>query len=256
MNECMRTPMKWHKYLLLAHYCLTTRERLGREIRRYSITERARVMQDITHALTVGGDQTLYVIKLVSPDVCGQLPNCRVLNPSDLPTLERFLDIDADCDYTEVWCCPTNMSPFARNLAGRLAFEDGWRGAQTLEQVWRTSPRLLEAVTCPHNDGCRWPYLRAHRMGWGWRFEIEDLFVPRDWTQPASDVEAEAREAMIQVDAERERVETFANMLTKTGVRSFSVEYKIVGAELWFIDWDTPDDSRVMRSLGDLSILL
>ena len=254
-HERKRVPLKWQKYLLLAHFGLTTRERLAREVRRYTIGERARLVEDLSRNLVAGDASNLYVVKLVCPDAAGQLPNYRVWKRADLPGLTLFLRDACKSSYTEAWCCSTCVATSRRSLAGRLAFLDGCDGPQTLEQVWRCSPRMLEEVTHAPNSRFNWPYMRACRVKWGWRFRVEHLSIPKDWPQSEGAVLAETREAMIMLDGTREPISIFADALATSGITCFSMEYKIVGSALWFIDWDTSDDRKAMRSFRDLPLL-
>ena len=52
------------------------------------------------------------------------------------------------------------------------------------------------------------------------------------------------------IEQEREKLEAFCAFLDSFSFKAYSLEYKIVGAQLKFIDWDTPNDRKVLRSLG------
>jgi hypothetical protein len=50
------------------------------------------------------------------------------------------------------------------------------------------------------------------------------------------------------VEQEREKLSAFCEFLDSFSFKAYSLEYKIVGSQLKIIDWDTPDDRRVLGS--------
>jgi hypothetical protein len=134
------------------------------------------------------------------------------------------------------------------SVAGRFIFTplDSDR-EHSVEQVWRCSPRLLEQVS----RHLPFPYLRASRYSWGWPFTIEGVQIPRHW--PLDDpptLVSEFFESMRLFERQRDSIEVFLAFLNSFGFRAYSLEYKIVGAKLNIIDWDTPDDRLVLASVG------
>jgi hypothetical protein len=50
------------------------------------------------------------------------------------------------------------------------------------------------------------------------------------------------------IEQEKEKLEAFCTFLDSFSFKAYSIEYKIVASQLKIIDWDTPDDKRVVRS--------
>ena len=51
---------------------------------------------------------------------------------------------------------------------------------------------------------------------------------------------------MRRVEQEREKIATFCEFLDSFSFKAYSREYKIVASKLKIIDWDTPNDKRVL----------
>lgn len=252
----MSIPIKWKKYLLLANYGLTTLDKLNSEIHRYRWKDFPIVVEELRQKFSVQqGDSNLFVVKLVSANAVGQLPNFRLTLPTQLPNLMRFLQETPQHNFEEVWYCETQIDVSLLSVAGRLAFYDGFDGPQILEQVWRCSPRLIETMTHGNKEGFNWPYVRATRPAWAWRFCVEELYCPRNSEQGETAIRQEMWNTMHLLERAREQLGIFATDLVSAGVSSFSFEYKIIGNSLWFIDWDTTDDAKVMRRFHDMPVL-
>jgi hypothetical protein len=243
-----REPLKWIKYLLLVQFGFVKREELERDIRRYSRAEQRQVIRDIrADLLSEGkhGRRYLYVIKLVSTELSGRLPNLRVEGLEDLKGVSRFFADHEQGSHVEIWFCRTRVDENVLSVAGRFVFtpRDGGQ-EQSVEQVWRCSPRLLEQVS----DTPRYPYLRASRYSWGWPYSVEDVRLPTLWGVDRSGLINEFLWSMRLFERERETTEVFLAFLDSFGLRAYSIEYKIVGSKLTIIDWDTPDDRLIVTN--------
>ena len=203
-------------------------------------------MQDIAldlHSESLTGRRNLYVVKLVSFELSGRLPNFRIEQLEDIKGLPEFFLRNEDTNYVEVWYCRTRVDEDVFSVAGRFVFADeGNARTQSVEQVWRCSPRLLEYYT-PNFD---YPYVRASRYSWNWRYSVEHVRMPKKLGIDRSDLMREFYESMRMFEREREQISTFLSFLDSFGFRAYSIEYKIVGSRLNVIDWDTPDDRKVI----------
>lgn len=248
MTSELEYPLKWTKYLMLAQFGLISRDELEQDIKRYKRFEVQRLIVDLRRDLRVEcqrGRRNLYVIKLVSLDLSGRLPNFRVEMRPDIDRLPAFLAAHENFDYVEIWFCRTRVDENVFSVAGRFVFteEDGER-SQCVEQVWRCSPRLLENYT----KGFKYPYVRATRLSWGWPYTVKHLHLPRRSSFKRPSLMQEFFTSMRFVERERESICTFLVFLDTFGYRAYSLEYKVVGSRLSIIDWDTPNDKAAIAT--------
>jgi hypothetical protein len=191
----------------------------------------------------------LYVVKLIPHGLGGRLPNYRLEAVSDLEGLRDFFAAYEAFDYTEIWYCRTRIDVDVLSVAGRFVFTptDDHR-TQAVEQVWRCSPRLLEYY-CPE---FQYPYLRGSRYSWGWPYEVEAIHVPNELNETTEQLLIDFRYAMRMFESMRERISLFLELLDSFGFTAYSLEYKLAGSRLQIIDWDTPDDGRVIRGVTNI----
>jgi hypothetical protein len=130
-------------------------------------------------------------------------------------------------------------------VAGRIVFgAANTGGTQLVEQLWRGSPRLLET----YSDDFAFPYVRASRYSWGWPFSVEHVHLPRKSAFSNLQLRSEFAYAMGCIEQEREKITKFCAFLDSFSFKAYSLEYKIVASRLKIIDWDTPNDMRVLAS--------
>ncbi len=239
-------PIKWSKYLLLVEFGFLTMNELRSDIRRYQRSDKARFMAHFSsevRRVSRNSVKHLFVVKLVPLGWGGQLPNYRVEGVADLKGLPIFLKSFEDFDYVEVWYCRTRIDRNVFSVAGRFLFtpRDDHR-TQSVEQVWRCSPRLLEH----YSSEFQYPYVRASRYAWGWPYAIEAVHASSGKDQNGVELVKEFRLAMQVVERMREQISLLLRFLDSFRFAAYSIEYKLVGSHLQIIDWDTPDDRRVI----------
>lgn len=238
---------------MLVQYGFIKLEELERDIRRYGRSEERQVIRDIRSDLRSEqqrGRRHLYVIKLVSIDLAGRLPNFRVESLEDLKQVSRFFADHEQDNHVEIWFCRTRVDDNVFSVAGRFVFTPcDSDQEQSVEQMWCCSPRLLEQVS----ESIRYPYLRASRYSWGWPYSIEDVRIPTSWNIDQPGLEKEFLWSMRLFEREREPAEAFLAFLDSFALRAYSIEYKIVGSKLTIIDWDTPDDRLIVTNSNTLS---
>lgn len=243
------SPLKWNKYELLVKYGLIGETELRHQVARFSLNDTERLIADIDLQLTASKDASasLFVIKLVSQHATGQLPNYRVTSRSDLSGLRTF--ISRATDHVEIWCCRTPIDQTRFSVAGRLVVQADSQG-QILEQVWRASPRLIEAFACGGDSKFEHPFYRATRPSWGWRFRPELLYAPTDAPCLRRRLQREADYSLRLIEQMRERLEPFTTAILEVDrISVLSIEYKIVDRRVVVIDWDTAFDRRVLEAL-------
>jgi hypothetical protein len=245
-------PLKWRKYLALVDFGFQSADELAAEIRRYPRGKVHRLVRDITSEIrhdSRRARRSLYVVKLVPADLQGQLPNFRVERSSQLKQLVAFLAAHRSETYVEAWYCGTRIDAEVFSVAGRIVFSAADTGkTQLVEQLWRGSPRLLET----YSNDFEFPYVRASRYSWGWPYSIEHVHRPRKSARKSAlsnlQLQSEFGYSMRCLEQEREKLAAFCAFLDSFSFKAYSLEYKIVGSQLKIIDWDTPDDRRVLAS--------
>jgi hypothetical protein len=241
-------PMKWRKYLALVDFGFLSADELAADIRRYRISNVRRLLNNLRSDLRADFQQarhSFYVVKLVPADLPGQLPNFNLERSSQLKQLPAFLAAHGGGNYLEAWYCRTRIDSEVFSVAGRIVFSTGDAGrTQLVEQLWRSSPRRLET----YSDDFAFPYVRASRYSWGWPYTIEHVHLPEKSALGNLQLHSEFGYSMRYIEQEKEKLEAFCTFLDSFSFKAYSIEYKIVASQLKIIDWDTPDDKRVVRS--------
>jgi len=241
-------PLKWRKYLALIDFGFVSEDELAADIRRYRISRVHRLVSDIESDLRHDSRRarcSFYVVKLVPADLPGQLPNFVIERTSQLKQLVAFLAARMAGNYLEAWYCRTRIDSRVFSVAGRIVFTTAEGGrTQLVEQLWRGSPRQLET----YSKDFSLPYLRASRYSWGWPYSIEHIHLPRESTISGLQLHSDFGYSMRRIEEEREKIAAFCTFLDSFSFKAYSLEYKIVASQLKIIDWDTPNDKRVLGS--------
>jgi len=241
-------PLKWRKYLALVDFGFLSAAELAADIRRYPKSKVHRLVSDIRSDIrhdSRRARRSLYVVKLVPADLQGQLPNFRVERSSQLKPLVAFLAAHSGENHLEAWYCRTRVDSEVFSVAGRIVFSAANSGkTQLVEQLWRGSPRLLET----YSGDFTFPYVRASRYSWGWPYSVEHVHLPRKSALSNLQLQSEFGYSMRCIEQAREKIEAFCAFLDSFSFKAYSLEYKIVASQLKIIDWDTPNDKRVLGS--------
>jgi hypothetical protein len=241
-------PLKWRKYLALVDFGFQSADELAAEIRRYPGSKVHRLVSDIRSDMrddSRRSRRSLYVVKLVPADLPGQLPNFRLERSSQLQRLVAFLAAHRGGNHLEAWYCRTRIDSEIFSVAGRIVFSAADTGkTQLVEQLWRGSPRLLET----YSDYFAFPYVRASRYAWGWPYAIEHVHLPQKSALSHLQLQSEFGYSMRCIEQESEKIAAFCTFLDSFSFKAYSLEYKIVASQLRIIDWDTPNDKRVLAS--------
>ena len=244
----LAAPLKWRKYLALVDFGFLSADELAADIRRYPRSQVHRLVSDIRSEIRHDSRRargSLYVVKLVPADLPGQLPNFNVERSSQLKPLVEFLAAHSGGNHIEAWYCRTRIDSEVFSVAGRIVFSEANSGkTQLVEQLWRGSPRLLET----YSDDFAFPYVRASRYSWGWPYAVEHVHLPRKSALSNLQLQAEFGYSMRCIEQAREKIEAFCTFLDSFSFKAYSLEYKIVASQLKIIDWDTPNDTRVLAS--------
>ena len=242
--------LKWQKYLLLVQHELTTTDRLSREVLRYTWNQWQHLLEHLDRRYRVAElmkDKILCVIIFVKSDAVRTLPNYRIHSKSDIKGLRELIHKN-DQEYNEIWCCETQINPSQLSVAGRVLFQDAKPEiAQHVEQLWHTSPRLIEEMVLSNKESPPpFSFVRAYRPSWGWSYRIDFLHAHSKSKYSASIVEREFYRTMILLERERYRIERFLEFIYNNGASSVTLEFKADADTLWFIDWDTAIDRHIL----------
>jgi hypothetical protein len=90
--------------------------------------------------------------------------------------------------------------------------------------------------------------VRASRYSWGWPYSIEHVHLPRKSAFSNLQLQSEFGYSMRCIEQEKEKISAFCAFLDSFSFKAYSLEYKIVASQLKIIDWDTPNDRRVLGS--------
>jgi hypothetical protein len=240
------TPQKWLKYELLHHYGLADLRFLRRTIHRFPRSKHIRFLARLRSAMmSTPKDHldTLFVVKFVPMHSGMMLPNVRLTHVDDLTRVKLAIEQESS-DYDELWFCQTRVSPNGLSVAGRVAIDARGPTGHVVEQVWRCSPRMIE-ILGPHFP---YPFVRAQRIGWGWSPIIDEVHIPPGVPETKAALLHELGIALAILDERREQLELMSDAIATFGL-DVCFEYKLEGRHLQIIDWDTPNDSLVIREL-------
>jgi|SRR5882724_916100 len=246
-----RPPQKWRKYELLELFGLADTEFLRQSIRRYQWSERIQVFEAVrrefeAQAHREGVGNSLFVVKFVPPRLAMLLPNIRIQTVEDFASLENALSTPDDFAFQEVWFCRTAIAVGTFSVAGRIRVDSsGATVGQTIEQVWRCSPRLIEVL----DEHFPYPFVRAFRPSWGWAPRIEHIHRPKAAPESRKVITEQFRRALRDLERIRERLEAFVDNLWQAGANVCALEYKIESNRLQIIDWDAPNEADVLDIL-------
>jgi hypothetical protein len=238
-------PDKWLKYLLLEHFGLSSTSYLVSNIHRFRWSDRIAAIHRLRELLTrkENASALFYVVKYVPLRLQFMLPNRRVYTVDDLRVVEDELLLQGNDAFAEIWFCRTEIHKDIFSVAGRILVDTrNGLESQTIEQVWKCSPRLVETF----NSEFTFDYVRAVRPGWIWRPKIVHC---HQGIEKRSDFQIK-REFYRSISLMRSllsRIECFCSFLERADIVVYSLEYKIEGSSFRIIDWDTHDDKKLLR---------
>jgi len=236
-------PRKWRKYLLLSMFGLTSEQQLNKSIKRFAFADLDTCRRSLRDALEKSKTTTMAVVKLVPMQESGRLPNYIVRKAVDIQEAFSLIQKRSHENWVEIWYCLNDVSVEKFSVGGRFIPDPIQHAAiQTLEQVWHTSPRLIEQLS----EGVSFPYIRSERVGFEQRLTITAMFIPPGYPIDEARIRGEYLAVLKFIGDTKEAWETFVAYLSGKGVRAISLEYKVDNGEFSFIDWDSDDDARVI----------
>ena len=228
-------PNKYKKHMSLVFFGLKTQHELDEDLARYDVDAIEQLKSDVLTSMQKDRVETTYVISFIPKNKHLKLPNKIIKKPEDLEGLEEFLQ--AHPETYEVW----RFKKEADGIIGRFVIKENEE--QILEQVWSSDHRDIER----YNAGSGIPMLRASRNRWYSRYTIDAVeSIPEDKKEVAQRVFIQA---VTEIERNREKIEMMLEECKKNGVSELALEYRIDSRGFSFIDWDTPNDIKVLGSL-------
>lgn len=233
------TPLKLLKYRMLESFGLCQKGYIDRTIKRTLWAKRFQLVDFVRQDMAIDPDTAYFgIFKFVDAGKPGMLPNRIVRSLECLEALQNEL---TTCSAHELWFCKTEQTS-SFWVAGRIIV-DLRQCTQTVEQLWNSSPRLIEQMS----KGGEISFVRADRPSWGWRFLIRDEYRAESLLASFDLIKQfRTSQALLHQRYARECI-CFEEFISRVGLSVFSLEYKIVGGTVNFIDWDTADDRLVLE---------
>lgn len=249
-------PYKLRKHYVLYQFGFKTLNQIDSEIHRYDIKDFAKLKHDIETEMTansINDSLSTFLVSLIPMKDFYQLPNFSISNIKDLQNLSSTIFDRKDiARYSEIWFFRKSVDKDINSLIGRISFQNKEmkevkENEQTIEQVWTSNHRILEKLDNSSQDTL---YLRASRGGWGRRYSIEKLTIPKDVLQiTREDIASQFLEVTKEIEKNREKIEIFMEHLKRIGIREISLEYMKSKQGISFIDWDSENDKKVTDSI-------
>lgn len=228
-------PNKYKKHMALVFFGLKTQDELDDELARYNVDEISMLKEEILSSMQKDRVPKTYVVSLIPKNKHLKLPNRIIKSPEDLEGIEEFLE--AHPQTYEIW----RFKKEADGIIGRFAIKENEE--QIIEQVWSSDHRDIER----YNVGSGIPMLRASRDRWYSRYTIDAVEgIPDDKKDIAQKLFIQA---VTEIERNREKIEMMLEECKKSGVSELSLEYRMDSRGFSFIDWDTPNDIKVLGSL-------
>lgn len=247
------TPFKWKKHLVLPFFGLRSIEDVESEIHRYKKQDLDCLVDDIKKDMIKAEDKNSYLISFVPLQQEYKLPNITVCSIEQLEEFKKDISVNKNNKFTEIWFFKKMTNKNSSNLVGRISFNlrdvngqvESLKCAQILEQVWHINHREIER----YNKESRTIFITASRMGWNRKYKIDDILIPKGVEVKKEDILKALSKAIIQIEANRENIEIFCEYVKKLGINEVSLEYMISNEKFSFIDWDSPNDKKIVNSI-------
>ena len=234
-------PQKYKKHLAMVFLGLKSQEELDEDLMRFNVADANKLILAVKNKIKNSRVPISYLLSLIPRNNFHNLPNFVVNSEEDLAQLSDFLKSYPSTD--EIWCFRKEKE----GSIGRLAIQSNF-GEQLVEQVWSTNHRELEH----YNDTSGVPIITANRERWHTPYKIN--FIKNIDRVQKDRCNLEFIESVKNIERQREKIEDIESFFKSIGIEEFSLEYRFDSRGFGFIDWDTPNDIRVLNS-GDIRFL-
>ncbi len=242
---------KWKKYEILCVLGLSDLDYLQRHIKRFKRCEINDLLDEIEkYFKNTRANEKMLVIKFVTTQDVGQLYNLRIYKKPKREELYQQIRENTVNNVIEYWICPSEVSSTSGNFSGRYFVDMENLGDEVIELIWWTSPRLLEGNL--HKN--KYPFARYIRKFPGISYINDNITIPPNRTINKHQVDEWFKKVLSWLHKHKYNIEWFKNILQICSLEVFSLEFKFENGIGKFIDWDTPNDNRVLAYFENLSL--
>lgn len=238
----LKSPLsfKWKKKLILEKYDLTSYFDILTETNRFQIDEVDLILKLLKKELEYKNRISCRII-LVPAKHQYKLPNYVVRTEKDLNGVPEFLQNKHQ--YQEIWYFTEDIQENAQVISGRLSYHL-LRGSymEYIELICSNTPREIEAYSPKSNT----EYMRVSRGIGETIYRIEAIQLGQTYKSEAQWLQTFFLFRQ-KLSAYYDRLEHFRSAVWAYGINSMSLDFKLLGNHLYFIDWDTSDDSKILN---------
>lgn len=236
----LKSPFKWRKKLLLEKYEFTDYRTLVGEINRFEYDDQNVVEVLLDKELQNSNRESdIYRIVLVSKKHHYFLPNYIIAKKDDIAGIKKFCSDNPN--FEEIWYVK-NRALTEGNYSGRISvFKQGMFTEYIVELTLGDNLRNLEHYSLGKNNI---KYLRAKKGINDVVLKIEENTM----NNASEDILHSFEYVKKEISNYNENILLLAESLYQYGIRAISLDFRIEGNKLVFIDWDTSNDELVLRN--------
>jgi hypothetical protein len=224
---------------VLIQYGLSTLEEIETQTKVYKIAAIDILISDLLLSIEKDKGRFVHILKFVPIELKPKLKNYLLYNEDDL---NMFINnFECEYDFAEIWYCKNEINK--TNIYGRFCMGDGIKVdyKHTLEIIYGNTARIIEQVS----NHSKVPYIQANRIGWGFSYKTNQFSNSNIGTNNLNKI----FDFIIKsIEQRRENIEFFFDSLINLKVNSICLEFVVQSGNIFFIDWDTENDQRVLEN--------
>ena len=231
---------KWKKKLVLEKYDLTSYFDILAETNRFQIDEDDLILKLLKKEL---GREEQISCRLVMVPTKHQykLPNYVIRTAEDLNGVPAFFQNKHQ--YQEIWYFTEDSQEYAQVISGRISYHwlrDDY--VEYIELICGNTPREIEAYSLNSDS----EYMRVSRGVGKTIYRVEAIQLGQTYTS-----EDQWMQTFLlfrqKLSVYNSRLAHFRSAIKANGISSMSLDFKLSRNRLSFIDWDTSDDSKILK---------
>lgn len=240
---------KWKKYEILCFLGFADIEYLREAIKRFKRTEVDNLLSYIDNFFETNLHyDKMLVVKFVTKYDVGQLYNLRIYERQDRGEIHKLISENTNDKIIEYWVCPSTVSKTPNNFSGRYLFDSKNLDEEVIELIWWTSPRLLES----HVESEMYPYARYIKQYTNLCYRNDRMIVPKNSNIGRLEIQECIKKVIILLQYHQNSTDWFKKILDSCRIKVFSLEFKFENGIGTFIDWDTPNDKKVIQRIEEM----
>lgn len=231
---------KWKKKLVLEKYDLATYFDILAETNRFSIDESDLILKLLEKELERKKQISCRLV-MVPAKHQYKLPNYVVHTAEDLIGVPEFLQNKRQ--YQEIWYFTEDSQEHDQAISGRLSYHWQYDNCmEYIELIRSDTPRGIDTYSLKSNT----EYMRVSRKVGKAIYRVEAIQLGQTCT--SEEQWQKTFELFKQkLSVYDSRLAHFRSAIKAYGINSMSLDFKLSGDRLFFIDWDTPDDSKILK---------